>query len=672
MASQTQILYQQLIDQGYSPDRAADTAISQTGGDIDDFEFGMYNELVDLNVIEEQRVAELRAQGARFSQEITTIEELDTQTTTSATGGNTVTFISATSEHNSQSIELNNEAVDASELAIARRDQIFNETRANGGSKGDALRALRSDSEYKSLQSDAAVALRKSVNAKTVVPARIEVRDVSGNLLDSGDSINDVDTSNSTQNVVINTEPTTTVPLDAPLNDQDTFTETVANPVSTFGFDEPTLNPDNPNRTIGGGVNPLLSLEEQEAELTIINAENRGGPVITEPAPVDDLVFDDELGEFVPREELAGVPGFDENPTGPLPVDEEVVRDGFGCLPGETYDDESLVCVPSGRTIEGLQEGGLDDFGCKIGLEFYDDENGICVPNGKNASDIQQPPPSKPVPKDVQEARRKIDKGDWRVRLSLAPNSEYLYNDPFASAGILGPLIATDGIIFPYMPKIDQTYYATYSSHDLTHSNYRGYFYQNSYPAEVIINAKFTAQDTKEANYMLAVVHFLRSCTKMFYGQDSGNPHRGAPPPLLFLRGLGEFQYNEHPCAVTMFNYNLPDDVDYIKAGDAPATNFDFLGGLKNSGHRSWSSKISRLLSSGLSSGAQDTFQSSTSLTENNQKFSPFSIAEGATYVPTTLDIQFTLLPIQTRKQVSQQYSNKYYGYGTLTRKGFW
>jgi hypothetical protein len=75
------------------------------------------------------------------------------------------------------------------------------------------------------------------------------------------------------------------------------------------------------------------------------------------------------------------------------------------------------------------------------------------------------------------------------------------------------------------------------------------------------LRCTFTAQSTSEANYLLAVITFFKSVTKMFYGQDA---ERGAPPPLTYLSGLGEYQFNEHPCVITQFNYTLPGDVDYI------------------------------------------------------------------------------------------------------------
>ena len=125
--------------------------------------------------------------------------------------------------------------------------------------------------------------------------------------------------------------------------------------------------------------------------------------------------------------------------------------------------------------------------------------------------------------------------GDWRVKLRLAPQATYLYKAP--EPGILAPLAVTDGIIFPYTPTIDVQYRAEYQNYSPTHSNYQHYFYKNSSVQTVQLQAEFTAQDTIEAEYLLAVIHFLKSASKMFYGQDA---ERGSPPPLLYLTGLGE------------------------------------------------------------------------------------------------------------------------------------
>jgi hypothetical protein len=254
--------------------------------------------------------------------------------------------------------------------------------------------------------------------------------------------------------------------------------------------------------------------------------------------------------------------------------------------------------------------------------------------------------------------------GDWRVRLRLAPGATYLYKD--ADNKLLAPLAASDGVVFPYMPTIGTTYSANYDQTDLVHSNYKGYFYRNSAVDAVSITGKFTAQDTFEANYMLAVIHFFRSVTKMFYGQDW---QRGAPPPLVFLSGLGEYQFNNHPCVVSSFNYSLPNDVDYIRT-KPNNYNVDLSSRETKPDSGPFSEilgVIQRLKNAALPRGAvrpQPEQGLVTAQSVNN--------TQNSTYVPTSLDITITVLPIQTRKQISQGFSVQEFSKGTLLRKGFW
>jgi len=259
---------------------------------------------------------------------------------------------------------------------------------------------------------------------------------------------------------------------------------------------------------------------------------------------------------------------------------------------------------------------------------------------------------------------------DWRVKLTC--KSGHLYNSP--NPGILKPLLASDGLVFPYTPEIAIQHQASYENYDLTHSNYRGYFYKGSAVQNVMVNATFTAQDTEEANYMLAALHFLRSATKMFYGQDT---ERGMPPPLVFLKGLGEYHFNEHPCVITTMNYNLPNDVDYIAAGvpDASDPSAGFIQTSDSySGHVSHSASISRLLGAGIKEQGGKLVPESFAEQINNNTVdqSLAKIYEGKTYVPTKIDIHFIMLPIQTRKQVSQEFSLQKYSSGELIKGGFW
>ena len=255
--------------------------------------------------------------------------------------------------------------------------------------------------------------------------------------------------------------------------------------------------------------------------------------------------------------------------------------------------------------------------------------------------------------------QNKAQSSDWRVRLRLAPSSNYLYNDPQCGP-VLWPLRSTDGVIFPYTPSIDTAYKAEYESYNLTHSNYRGYFYKGSYVDAINIRATFTAQDTSEANYLLAVIHFFRSATKMFYGQDA---QRGAPPPLVYLNGLGDFQFNEHPCVISQFNYNLPADVDYIRAqsGGANGTNLQTQRQRQTIAGNPLSYALQRLATVGLSKGAIDNRLAQNTLGLDNP-----------TYVPTKMEISLTLFPMQSREQVSKQFSVKNFANGNLLKGGFW
>lgn len=253
---------------------------------------------------------------------------------------------------------------------------------------------------------------------------------------------------------------------------------------------------------------------------------------------------------------------------------------------------------------------------------------------------------------------------DWRVRLQLAPGAQYLYKDP-SGPGILAPLFETDGVIFPYTPSIETSYVANYDKYDLTHSNYRGYFYKNSAVNDINIRGTFTAQDTTEAEYMLAVIHFFRSVTKMFYGKDA---LRGAPPPLVYLSGFGDYQFNDHPCLVSNFSYSLPNEVDYIRAW-APNNYGNLFSQRAKTGGISTnplSAAISRLTAAGVPQGAEPGAPSPSGIAQNVNNLT------GATYVPTKIEINITLLPTNTRSQVSQQFSVKEFANGNLLKGGFW
>jgi len=116
-------------------------------------------------------------------------------------------------------------------------------------------------------------------------------------------------------------------------------------------------------------------------------------------------------------------------------------------------------------------------------------------------------------------------------------------------------------VVFPYTPQINISHQANYSSVSPTHSNYQYQFYQSSQISEISITGTFTAQNTEEANYVLAVQHFFRTITKMFYGNSDD---AGLPPLVCRLEGHGEMMFPSVPVVIKDFSVNLPSDVDYI------------------------------------------------------------------------------------------------------------
>lgn len=255
---------------------------------------------------------------------------------------------------------------------------------------------------------------------------------------------------------------------------------------------------------------------------------------------------------------------------------------------------------------------------------------------------------------------------DWRVRISLAKGSNYLYNygdSQKREAGILEPLRKTSGVVFPYLPSISVAYNAKYDTQTITHSNYNIHNYTGSSVDQISITGDFTAQDTTEAAYMLAVIHFFRSATKMFYGQDE-NPKRGTPPPLLYLSGHGNYQFDEHPMVLTNFTYALPVDVDYINAypGGEDTWNSIQLAPFSQPNTAKPSllaSGIQRLTGSGLRPGGkskQPVFVNKPLGTDT------------VTRVPTKISIQLTFLPIVTRNAITNHFSLQKYATGALLR----
>ena len=151
---------------------------------------------------------------------------------------------------------------------------------------------------------------------------------------------------------------------------------------------------------------------------------------------------------------------------------------------------------------------------------------------------------------------------DTRARLSLSPKAgTILYRDP--SNDLLRPLVETDGIVWPYTPNINVSYSAAYTGNQVIHNNYSSQSYGQSTVEQITCVGQFTANNQIEATYLLSVLHFLKSATKSFFGQDT---NRGTPPPVLRFSAHGPHMFNSVPVVIANTSQDFEGTIDYINA----------------------------------------------------------------------------------------------------------
>lgn len=163
---------------------------------------------------------------------------------------------------------------------------------------------------------------------------------------------------------------------------------------------------------------------------------------------------------------------------------------------------------------------------------------------------------------------------DFRVKVTLPTESslnstffggsrqQFKNNKQKSPNEVLYPLAEEGGVIFPLTPSIIIQHAASYNAMALTHSNYPGYAYAHSEVPSFTITGEFPVQNFEDAQYWVAMLHFFRSVTKMFFGGNDSN--KGNPPPILQLNGYGNYVFNNVPVVVTNFNVDMRSDVDYI------------------------------------------------------------------------------------------------------------
>ena len=621
--------YNQAIAQGLSP-AAAEIAAGITDNDFGNFEENANGQLVPLTVraatnsastpgwdpeIDEDDDDEVAFQQAAQRQGTTTsVSSIQTSTTTTSGGGSTTRVVTPTQFRDTPASTAAQQQADA---AAAARDAKVAQLKAEGKSTAQIFR----DPEVKALAAQRDAAQNQAADLKAPVPG--------------------------TGGVTETRTPSTTT------------TET------TFTSSSPDFQTQN-----AGNQDQTVQLSELEQI----------------PAATNGDVVSVTVGQEDPYEQsrLAAEADFDaDQGAADTPEPVEVTYDAFGneIPPGSTEEGVGAF-GGEGPPIEGAKDVELTEEE-RTRLEAEAAFNQDAAARAEIEQQEAEQAAAKAAALDLARAQNTIanqrknnNNADWRVKLRLAPLADYLYKA--TNPGILSPLAGTDGVLFPYTPTINTSYKANYSAVDITHSNYKGYFYQGSSVEPVVISCTFTAQSTAEADYLLAVIHFFKSATKMFYGQD---PQRGTPPPLVYLTGLGQFQFNEHPCVLTSFTYDLPADVDYVRARSPNVNNSNMLQQRQSNNSTGPGTSWGGGLLGGFVGGAINRLASSKLLNGQpmpvggeNTPPAPEPIASNAlpTYVPTKMTINITLLPVVSRQAQSQRFSVRQYANGDLLKGGMW
>lgn len=155
---------------------------------------------------------------------------------------------------------------------------------------------------------------------------------------------------------------------------------------------------------------------------------------------------------------------------------------------------------------------------------------------------------------------------DWRVKLTLPSYS--IHKHLLQDNEVMKPLQSSNGVFWPITPAVIVQNSANYNALAQTHSNYPFQAYQNSQVDTISIVGEFPVQNSDDAKHWIATVKFLRTMSKMAFGQSM---MKGQPPPIMHLSGYGDHVYNKVPVVINQFSVELRPGIDYISTKQEPA-----------------------------------------------------------------------------------------------------
>ena len=227
------------------------------------------------------------------------------------------------------------------------------------------------------------------------------------------------------------------------------------------------------------------------------------------------------------------------------------------------------------------------------------------------------------------------DKKDWRVRLQL-PSGSPLETYFFDNNTLMAPLKDSRGIFWPLTPAMVIQHSANYNALSQTHSNYPFQAYQNSQVDQMNIIGEFPVQNSEDAKHWVATIRFLRTITKMFFGEEDA--FKGNPPPILHLSGYGDHMFEKVPVIVNTFNVELRQGIDYISTDNTLADPLNYFD------------KEGNFIGEGLGTSAG------------------WATGEDATWAPTLSNISVLVTPVYSRDTI-KKFSLKKFASGELSRQ---
>jgi hypothetical protein len=248
------------------------------------------------------------------------------------------------------------------------------------------------------------------------------------------------------------------------------------------------------------------------------------------------------------------------------------------------------------------------------------------------------------------------DAAGRRVRLRPKPDAIATI---YGAGGLLAPLRETNGMVFPYQPTITYSQDVNYTTIDMVHTNQEFYAYTRTNAVKMTVSGQFTVQNQTEGVYSMACIHFLRTVTKMWFGQGA---RAGTPPPVLLFDAYGTYMFNQLPVIVTNFSIGLTNDVDYVAVD------------LANTSAPGNSNKLFDEVGSLLTRTPQiNAFERSQNLTYYNTTTQRKNLTSSAGYVwlPAvfTIDVSIT---VQNTPSRLRQFDLDKFKTGALLRGGKW